>query len=215
MKLARRYPGWWDVMPLEFSFAVGIIGAAFAALLPNAEIWVTKARLVEPLVTAANLRVGLMEHMALTGDGLQTNVVSGSKSDAADQTGNVEAALGAKRAGAESTEGRPDSRKAERLPEEVRAGSKLNISQEKLDEYAKYGMSIVDSSIVVRGTLGGKARPFQFTITPSIVSEGAIGSMLWLCGQKRPPPGWVQPAQGSSNLPVEYQFSVCRDSANH
>lgn len=58
---------------------------------------------------------------------------------------------------------------------------------------------------------GGLGEPFYLTFAPSVSAEGPIGTVLWLCGNKRPPIGWTQPTSTGTDLPSESIPFVCRD----
>lgn len=59
------------------------------------------------------------------------------------------------------------------------------------------------------GSVGGE--PFHLTYAPSVIAEGPIGTVLWLCGNNRPPSGWTQPTGTGTDLPPEALPFVCRD----
>lgn len=67
---------------------------------------------------------------------------------------------------------------------------------------------IADGAIRYEGQGG---YPFYLAFTPSVIAEGPIGSVIWLCGNSRAPLGWTQPAQPGTDLPPELIPSVCRD----
>src|ERR1035437_1930794 len=51
--------------------------------------------------------------------------------------------------------------------------------------------SMAGNTIRLEGVL---ENPFHFTFAPSVIAEGPIGTVLWLCGNKNPPVGWTQPS---------------------
>lgn len=75
----------------------------------------------------------------------------------------------------------------------------------------KYSVTQVESSLIVKGTLDEK--PFFLSYTPAVIASGVPGSMMWLCGNRKPPTGWVRlPGPTGTDLPAKYLFSVCRDN---
>ncbi len=68
---------------------------------------------------------------------------------------------------------------------------------------------IVDGAIRYEGQLD---KPFFLAFAPSVIAEGPIGNVIWLCGNQKAPPGWTQPARPGTDLPPELIPSVCRDS---
>ncbi len=49
------------------------------------------------------------------------------------------------------------------------------------------------------------------TFTPSVIAEGPIGSVMWLCGNQKAPAGWTQPANTGTDLPPAVLPPVCRN----
>lgn len=58
---------------------------------------------------------------------------------------------------------------------------------------------------------GSLGEPFFLTFAPSVIAEGPIGTVLWLCGNKKPPAGWTKPIHTGTDLPPEVIPFVCRD----
>lgn len=58
---------------------------------------------------------------------------------------------------------------------------------------------------------GSLGEPFNLTFAPSVIAEGPIGTVLWLCGNRKPPAGWTQPTHTGTDLPPEAIPFVCRD----
>lgn len=67
---------------------------------------------------------------------------------------------------------------------------------------------IIGNTIRYEGKLGN---PFYLTYAPSVIAEGPIGTVLWLCGNKKPPTGWTQPAHTGTDLPPEAIPFDCRN----
>jgi hypothetical protein len=75
--------------------------------------------------------------------------------------------------------------------------SKMEIREKAIGNNTRY-----------EGSLG---EPFYLTFAPSVIAEGPIGTVLWLCGNKKPPAGWTQPIHAGTDLPPEVLPFVCRD----
>lgn len=58
---------------------------------------------------------------------------------------------------------------------------------------------------------GKLENPFYLTYAPSVIAEGPIGTVLWLCGNNKPPIGWTQPAHTGTDLPPEAIPFDCRN----
>lgn len=67
---------------------------------------------------------------------------------------------------------------------------------------------VVGNTTRYEGKLG---KPFYLTYAPSVIAEGPIGTVLWLCGDKKPPTGWTQPAHTGTDLPPEVIPFDCRN----
>jgi Tfp pilus assembly protein PilE len=55
------------------------------------------------------------------------------------------------------------------------------------------------------------SEPFYLTFAPSVIAEGPIGSVLWLCGKQKSPAGWTQPGHIGTDLQAALIPSNCRD----
>lgn len=88
----------------------------------------------------------------------------------------------------------------------------LDNGQREIKNYADYSISQADYSLVARGTIGKDKRPLYLTYTPAITADGIPGSMIWMCGKRHPPAGWVRlPGPTGDNLTDKYLVSVCRN----
>lgn len=78
----------------------------------------------------------------------------------------------------------------------------------------EYSVIQIENSLIARGVLGEDAKtPFFLTYTPAVISNGVPGSMMWLCGNRKPPSGWARlPGPTGTDLPAKYLYSVCRDN---
>jgi hypothetical protein len=90
-------------------------------------------------------------------------------------------------------------------------------SPPKISEKTK-SMPMIDGVDVHEVAIGNVVRyegrlgePFYLTFAPSVITEGPIGTVLWLCGNKKPPLGWTQPTSTGTDLPSEAIPFVCRD----
>ena len=93
------------------------------------------------------------------------------------------------------------------------AGSSAPLADKKQSEPLVDGLVvkeiIIGNSIRHEGSLGGQS--FYLTYGPSVIAEGPIGSVMWLCGNKKPLAGWTRPAQTGTDLPPEIVPFDCRN----
>lgn len=76
-----------------------------------------------------------------------------------------------------------------------------------------HSVTQTEYSLIARGTLGEAATPFFLTYTPAVIASGIPGSMMWLCGNRKPVAGWVRlPGPTGTDIPAKYLHSVCRDN---
>ena len=74
-----------------------------------------------------------------------------------------------------------------------------------------YVVTRSDSSLVAKGSVANT--PFFLTYTPAVIASGVPGSMMWLCGNRKAPAGWIRlPGTAGTDLPAESNLSVCRDN---
>lgn len=78
---------------------------------------------------------------------------------------------------------------------------------------SKFSYEVDGTSLYAIGPLGNEEEPIRLAFNPAIDNVGAGWSVLWLCGLRRPPPGWSTPAPPVAlNLAREQIPFVCRDS---
>jgi Tfp pilus assembly protein PilE len=77
----------------------------------------------------------------------------------------------------------------------------------------EYSVTRIENALIARGTLGESKTPFFLSYTPAVIASGVPGSMMWFCGNRKPPAGWtLLPGPTGTDLPSKYLFSVCRDN---
>ena len=69
-------------------------------------------------------------------------------------------------------------------------------------------MKFAGNVIRFEGTMD---KPFYLTFYPSMIAEGPPGSIMLMCGNKKPPTGWTKPANTGTDLPPEVLPTSCRD----
>lgn len=57
----------------------------------------------------------------------------------------------------------------------------------------------------------GQAGAPYLTFAPTVVAEGPIGTVMWLCGNRKPPAGWTQPANTGTDLQPAMIPYICRN----
>jgi hypothetical protein len=82
---------------------------------------------------------------------------------------------------------------------------KVSASEKKVNAL------LLEQSVVIGLEIGSEKKPYLLTITPAAIGHGIPGSLLWMCGQRQPPPGWYRlPGQAGTDLPQDLLYSVCR-----
>lgn len=204
MKLAHRPMRLAQLFPLEASVVIGVILFALAAIIPQTNLILTKARLVEVFGLVATARVDIMERMALTGEGVSDQALAINLREGADTQENIEDYIGQKQSAISV------SKQSESESPEKKIGQ-ATIDQQSLDRLGKFEVRPVNNSLLVTGFLGKGQRPFFLTFNPSMHASGGSGNMLWLCGHQKPLPGWSTPLERSgTDLPPAFIFFVCR-----
>lgn len=88
----------------------------------------------------------------------------------------------------------------------------LDNGHREIRNYTDYSISQADYSLVAKGTIGKDKRPLYLTYAPAITADGIPGSMIWMCGKRHAPAGWVRlPGPTGDNLTDKYLVSVCRN----
>jgi Tfp pilus assembly major pilin PilA len=92
------------------------------------------------------------------------------------------------------------------------------LADSSASKFSRKEVAIIDGGEVheklVGNTLSFEAKtgePFYITFSPSVVAEGPIGSVLWLCGNQKAPAGWTQPSHTGTDLQPALIPSDCRD----
>ena len=191
-------------LSLEASLVIGILLVTLVTLLPQINLILTKARLVEVFGLLATARVDIMERMALTGEGISDQPLALNLRDGADE--NIEDFIGQKQTPASVIK-----LNAEAALGDKKRGKIKQLDQQSMDRLCKFEGQPVNDSIRVSGVLGNSRRPFSLTFNPSMNTNGPSGNILWLCGHQKPPAGWSTPLErAGADLPSALIFFVCR-----
>lgn len=101
---------------------------------------------------------------------------------------------------------------AARFSDTTPAGEGKVPGKEHHSRELEYAVTQLENSLVARGTLGEARIPFFISYSPAVIANGTPGSMMWLCGNRKPPAGWARlPGPAGTDLPAEYLPSVCRE----
>lgn len=178
------------LLVLDVLLAIAVIGVSAAIAIVAFPAITFKTRVVEVLLSLLPQRIAVVEHFAITGTWLETDLAAADAEGARrDEAPEHEAALAGK-ARAVFRRAAEGERRGHAL--EVRAGVK-------------------DGAIVTLGTVQGMDQPFQLTFRPAVPEGEVPWSVLWLCGASETPPGWVSPTEAvPSNLPPHLLPSICR-----
>lgn len=165
-------------MILELALAILIIAFLAGMLLPQTRPVVAKARMVEALHQARSGKLAIVEHFAITGRPLETDLAGRARAAEASDAPEYEKHLSAARAfaavAAASGQSQPDpDRRGDDSPFQVRAG-------------------VRDGSVMVMGRMVELARPYAVTFVPAAAAAGdAAATVQWVCGGAPVPAGSV------------------------
>ncbi len=189
------WPRWKPLIALELTLAMVVIGFASAAFLPQTRAVVAKARMVEATYEARPGMLAIVEHYAITGRALESNLAGGARASEVSAAPEYEKHLSAARAFAAVAEASGQA--------EPKAGPRGDASPYKIHA------GVRDGSVMVTGRMAELAKPYRFGYVPVIPEEGA--TMLWHCGDERVPPGSRLLGKPiASDVPRSLLFRTCR-----
>lgn len=195
---------------VEVLIVFAIIVVSFGVLAPYGRLVLQKVRLAEIFSHATAMRTDIHERLALDGAlGAQSDAAAGSADLAAE---TIEDAMGI---GRNRRSPRPAGSADEEGVDAARPGSLslASASNEQADALARFQYFPEGGMVTVRGVLGGaKERPFALPLSFAVLAAQPTGNLLWVCGTRMPPPGWVFVyGHGATDMPDELTFSVCRN----
>lgn len=174
-------------MALELALAILIIAFLAGMLLPQTQPVVAKARMVEALHEARSGKIAIVEHFAITGRALETDLAGRAlvteASDAPEYEKHLSAARAFAAVAAASGQAQPDPdrRRGDDSPFQVRAG-------------------VRDGSVMVMGRMVELARPYALTFVPAVAAAGDVAATVqWVCGGAPVPAGSVLLGQRVAN----------------
>ena len=192
------WPRWKPLMLVELVLAVLIIGFAAAAFLPQMRAVVAKARMVEAMNEARPGMIAIVEHYAITGRALESDLAGGARPTEIPAAPEYEKHLSAARAfaavaAASGQAGPKEGPRGDDSPFKIRAG-------------------VRDGSVMVTGRMAELAQPYRFAYVPVIPEVGT--TMLWHCGDQRVPAGSRLLGKPiASDIPRSLLSQTCRGVA--
>jgi hypothetical protein len=188
----------------ELLVVVLVVALALGAIYPMTSVLMFKARFSGALMNLLPQRLESVEQFALTGAWLESgSELRQIKSGAEGQADELEKALRATPGAKSSPKKQPEGRLIGGSDNVLKGGGASS----------RYG--IVDGSIVVLGKMRGYEHPFQLTIRPAVPQGAEPATIIWLCGERGTPPGWIAARPHvPSSLPLAYLYSQCRKGPN-
>lgn len=180
-----------------------------------------KARLSEALTGAGTKRVDVLEHLAITGTWLGSDVLlqtaEGTGGGADDvRQGYLRGQTAAKKP--ESAPAKPaDSERADAFRERRTAPAGTGSDDWRqflgLDSAGggRFVIGVVEGTIAATGKVSGIEQPVLLMIQPAVPADEPAATVIWLCGTASPPLGWqrVGPSN-ATNLDRERLTFPCR-----
>ena len=213
----------YNTMPVEILVSVAIIGICVGLVTTQAQRLLTKARMSEIMVIFTGKRIELMVHFALTG---RTTASEAPMQPVAAplpiQAQSVEDAI----SHPEYVQASPKQAQKVRKQSPEPAASFLDGLASKFSFTAKPGnpdshftAHLVDGVFVGTGKLqqghNALGREFVLGITPLVAEHNVPWNILWSCGLRQPPYGWVPIGeQVGTNVPTHYLLSMCREKTD-
>jgi len=78
---------------------------------------------------------------------------------------------------------------------------------------SKFSYQMDGTSLFAEGRLRANEQPFRLALHPAVEEAGVGWAVLWLCGNRKPPPGWsTSAAQMTANLTPEQLPSICKET---
>ena len=169
------YPRWKSVVGIELSLAVLIIGAVAASLIGAAQTVIGKVRVVDTLSVMHVGKVAVVEHYAVTGRPLATDMFGEERradSSAPEYERHLSAA--AAFAAVASASGQK--------------GTRFGWIEDTSAYYSRAG--VVDGAILGIGRVAGFRGAYRMALNP-VDLEGGGPVLLWACGSAPLPAGYT------------------------
>lgn len=224
-----RQMRWSNVLSVDILFSIGLLSILIGiAVACGAGSPIHKAQMSKVYTPFDENKLLLEEQFALTGDGMPIAQVRTPRQQAASTSNDdeIEAALSYKVS--RSTAATADASEiAEYDPSGL--GKRLQGGADKLgglfSGIGKPGdsgndvvqsVSKIDNSLVINVKLDRSGKQYFIAFTPAVIESDIPGSIIWLCGNRQPPQGWVSlPGVSGTNLPDEYLVNTCRNSKEY
>ena len=180
---------------LDVLLAITILGVLNAVAMSAFRTGLFKAKATESLLAASDHRAAVVEHFALTGEWLESDITYARRGDenaaAADPTEEMDRMMRG-----QQSHGAPGG------GDESRRSS----------EYLRTTAGIVNGVVIVLGNYRGYDGISMLTLRPAAVTGSEQPTVQWLCGRSPTPPGWASPAVSEpTTLPDEFLYSICRN----
>lgn len=193
------YPRWKSVAALELAAAVIIIAVVAAFLLKASSMVLAKVKMVEALNVMHVGKVAVLEHYAVTGRGLPTDMLGEERRSESVGVPEYEKHLSAAAAFAAVASG--SGQQAPRTP---------GWLQDTSAYYTRAG--VVDGAVVGIGRVRGVDRPYRTSFWAADAAGGGP-VLLWACGSPPPPTGYhVVGTRAADDIPPELLMFPCRTS---
>ena len=160
------WPRWRSVVLIELFLAIFLIALAAYALLFEVKPFVAKAAMSEALQSATGAKIAILEHLALTGQPLETDAVGLARASEASTVPEYERHLSAALAFAAVA---PGAAPASKGPRE--AGSATQV---------RYGVR--DGTAIVVGRMRALAEPYVIGFSPALATDAPWATVQWVCG---------------------------------
>lgn len=204
------------MLSTEILFSIGLLGALIGIATGEYQQAMIKAKLTEVLYAFDGKKLLLQEQLALTGDmPTAQSKLSKQQPTSASHDEEIEAALAYKVSRSTTV-----SEDAHELAGYAAPGQGYFGKTEKpvksSADHTIQSLSKVDNSLVLNFKPDGSGKQYFLAFTPAVIDTGIPGSILWLCGNKQPPGGWVRlPGVSGTDLPEKYLYNNCRSSKGY
>ena len=221
MKPTGKRLSWDSILCIEILSGIGLLALLCTLALHFGSTAIAKAKMTNIWSDFRSQRAELVEQLALNGEGFTVhNAPSSSALAETPVADDIEAALAFRRptrAKTVKTEVSDDAKQVEGKSKTSAMGADFATgviagAQKRAEAAGKnFNVGIVDRSVVIGIELDSDKKPYVLAITPSAIEQGVPGSLLWLCGQRQPPPGWYRlPGPAGTDLPKHLLYYVCR-----
>lgn len=205
MKTPRRFawssgarvapPRWKSVEALELAVVVIVIAVVTSFVLKESRNVLAKVRMAEALAVMHVGKLSVLEHYAITGRPLPTDVLGEERHGEVRGAPEYEKHLSAAAAFAAVAPG---------------SGSQASSKGPLRDTSAYYTRAgVVDGAVVGIGRVRGAGRPYRMSLVAAHAPSGPV--LLWSCGSASLPPGYrVVGTRADDDIPPELLIFPCR-----